>query len=148
MPINGTKYRVWSMVSYAAVFLIGAFVVGVGTFVYLFFVKFENALKSELVVYSSTASPSGRLAAVIYEMEGGATAPFNTQVSIAPADRPFSPRKNPSFLSLHGQHDLAVRWVGERAIEVFGIPQDIAVYRKDPRVGDITVEYRYSSLER
>jgi hypothetical protein len=142
MSINGTNYRVWSIVSYVAVFLIGTFVVGTGAITYFFFVKFENALKSELVVYSSTASPSGRLAAIIYEMEGGATAPFNIQISIAPADRPFSPKNNPSFLSIPDQHDLAVRWVGERAIEVFGVPQDITIYRKDPSVGDIKVEYR------
>lgn len=142
MTMNRTKFRVWSILSFVVVFLILAFVLGTGAVTYFFFAKFENAFESELVVYSATPSPDGRLSAVIYEMEGGATAPFNTHVSIAPKGSPFSPKKNPPFLSLNGQHELGVRWIGERAIEVTGIPQNITIYRKDPSVGEITVEYR------
>ena len=142
MTVNTTKYRAWSIVGYAVVFLTLTSAIGAGIFVYSYILELEKMLESKWVVYNSIPSPDGKLSAVIYEMKGDATVPFNTQLSIAPVDTPFSPEKNPPFLSVNGQHDLVVRWTGERAIEVIGFPQDVTNYKKDSSIGDITVEYR------
>jgi hypothetical protein len=39
-------------------------------------------------------------------LPAGATVPFNTQASIAPADGSFSPEKNPAFFVFSGDHAL------------------------------------------
>jgi hypothetical protein len=142
MPTNQTKYRLWSIISYSVALLIISYVVGTATYVYLKYVEFEKVFEDELIVYSSTLSPDGKLTVVTYEVRCGVPCNFNTQVSIAPANRPFTPEKDPSFLWIHGQYDLTVRWVGDSAIEVLGVPQDVTIYRRDASVGDVTVEYR------
>lgn len=81
------------------------------------------------------------MSAVVFAMECGATVPFNTQVSLAPAVGPFSPRKYAAFLILSSKHDLVIRWVGEKRLEVT-VPQGAQVFRNEPSVEGITVEYR------
>lgn len=123
---------------------LGRFILALGIVTagcYNFYSLYEIVTRCDLAVHNSIPSPNGKRSAVIYEMGCGATDSFNIQVSIAPADRPFSPKQNPSFLSLHGQHHLAVKWVGENAIEI-GLPEGEKIYRNDPTVGDITIEYR------
>jgi len=78
--------------------------------------------------------------AVIFERECGATAPFNTQVSLVPNGESFSPGRYPSFLSIGGQHALAIRWTGERALEV-DLPQNDRVFRNETTVDDVSVTY-------
>jgi len=78
--------------------------------------------------------------AVIFERECGATAPFNTQVSLVPKGESFSPGRYPSFLSIGGQHALAIRWTGERALEV-DLPQNDRVFRNETTVDDVSVTY-------
>lgn len=123
---------------------LGRFILALGIVTaggYNFYSLYETVTRCDLAVQDSIPSPSGKRSAVIYEMGCGATDSFNTQVSVAPSDRPFSPEQNPSFLSLHGQHALGVKWVGERVIEI-GLPEGKKIYRNDPAVDDITIEYR------
>jgi hypothetical protein len=85
-------------------------------------------------------SPDATRTAVIFERECGATTPFNTQVSLVPKGQSFSPRRYPSFLSIGGQHALAIRWVGERALEV-DLPKTDRVFRNETTVDDVSVAY-------
>lgn len=114
------------------------FFVGVAAGVYM---TFQPLYECDLVVHKSIPSPDMSRLAVVYEIGCGATAGFNTKVSIAPADRSFSHDQNPPFLELDGQHDLAVSWVSDKLIEV-GLPEGERIYRNDQRLGAITVEYR------
>lgn len=95
----------------------------------------------EASVRRTIPAPDGAMAAVVFEMGCGATVPFNTQVSIVPADMPFSPSRFPSFLSLNGQLDLDVTWAGNAAVEI-RLPPDATVYRKEPQAAGVAVVYR------
>jgi hypothetical protein len=114
------------------------FFVGVGPGAYK---TFQPLYECDLVVHKSIPSPDTSRLAVVYEIGCGATAGFNTKVSIAPADRPFSHDQNPPFLELDGQHDLAVSWVSDKLIEI-DLPKRERIYRNDQHLGDITVDYR------
>ena len=79
-------------------------------------------------VHQTVAAPDGKLSAVVFDIDCGATTGFNTQVSIAPVGREFSPDRYPAFLKLDGRHDIAIKWIGERALEV-STPFGTRVYR-------------------
>jgi hypothetical protein len=97
--------------------------------------------RCDLIVHKSIPSPDARRLAVVYEMGCGVTAGFNTKVSIAPADRPFSNDKNPPFLQLDEKHDLAIKWVSDKLIEI-ELPNAKTIHRNDPNARDVTVKYR------
>jgi hypothetical protein len=101
----------------------------------------ENFLACDTAVKRSTPSLDGRRTVVMFAMECGATVPFNTQLSLSRAGRKFSPDNNPPFLVIEGEHDLPVTWIGEKAIAV-DLPKDQRVFRSEPRVDDVAVEYR------
>lgn len=110
-----------------------------GVAAYLAF--FSGGHHCEATVHNWISAPGGRIAAVVFEMECGATVPFNTQVSLTSANRPFLPGTNAAFLILSGKHDLVVRWGGEKTLEVT-IPSAAQVFRNEPSVDGVTVEYR------
>ena len=120
---------------------VGVLVVVTGIVAYAILLEQGVLDGCRVAVHSSISAPDGRTSAVVFEMECGATVPFNTQVSLAPAGKPFSPKKNPAFLVLSGQHELVVRWGGEKVIEI-DIPQEARVFRSERSVGDITIEYK------
>jgi hypothetical protein len=95
----------------------------------------------ETVVRSSIPSPDGSKSIVIFGKECGATVPFNTQASIAPAGDPFSPEKNPAFFAISGLHVVMAKWLGDDAVEIALIPGGSKVFRSERRVGDIKVVY-------
>ncbi len=95
----------------------------------------------ETIVRRSVVGPDGKKAAVIFERECGATVGFNTQVSLAPVKEPFSDTTSPAFLVLSGRHDIVLRWLGEKSIEI-EIPEEDDVIRSEPRVGGTIIAYR------
>ncbi len=94
----------------------------------------------EETVRSSTPSLDGKMLAVVFERECGATVPFNTQVSLAPTNQPFSSKKSPPFLVISGQHHLMTKWVGEKVIAV-SVPMAVTIFKNEPSIGDIVVQY-------
>jgi hypothetical protein len=124
----------------AVVFLVAVCVTIGGGALYIRF--FMSAVgHCETVVRSSIPSPDGRKAIVIFERECGATVPFNTQASIAPAGGSFSSEKNPAFFVVSGTQDIVARWRGDRAVEIAVIPGG-DIFRSEQSVGDVEVEYR------
>jgi len=95
----------------------------------------------ETVIRSSIPSPDGSKSVVIFGKECGATVPFNTQASIAPAGGPFSPEKNPAFFAISGLHVVMAKWLGDNAVEIALIPGGSKVFRSERRVGDIKIAY-------
>lgn len=95
----------------------------------------------DVAIRNSTLAPDGRTAVVVFEMECGATAPFNTQASLVPAGKAFLPRKNPPFLVLDGKHSLSVTWTAPSAVRI-GIPDAVTVFKKEQSVEGVTVAYQ------
>jgi len=91
-------------------------------------------------VRSRTPSPTGNKSLVIFGVDCGATTGFNTQASIAPSDQAFSRESYPAFLSIDGTHDIAVKWTGDRAVEL-RIPLGERIYRREEQSGEVSVSY-------
>ncbi|RZM99237.1 hypothetical protein CWO91_36210 [Bradyrhizobium genosp. SA-3] len=87
------------------------------------------------------ASPSGSQLVVVVWKECGATVPDSTQASIVTRGRTFSPESTPTFFSVRGHLDVVVAWSSERAVRIGFIPGPDQVYKRDPRVGDIAINY-------
>lgn len=134
---RGLIHRVGGLVFYTTIAVVALAV----TFAVMMYQWADQFGAVDVVVHRSIPSPDGRMSAIVYGVEGNATVGFNTQVSIAPADRPFSRDKNPSFLALAGQHDLAVSWVSDKLIEI-DIPENVKVYRNEPSVSGVTIDYK------
>ncbi|CAO3430976.1 hypothetical protein [Azospirillum doebereinerae] len=81
------------------------------------------------------------MAIIVFERECGATAPFNTQASLALVGEAFSPRKNPAFLILNGKHTLNVTWATPSGVEI-GLPVEAKSFKKEQSVGDVRVVYK------
>ncbi|HUN95035.1 MAG TPA: hypothetical protein VMU69_02205 [Bradyrhizobium sp.] len=95
----------------------------------------------ETVVHRSIPSPDGSKMIVVFEAQCGATVGFNTQASLASASSAFSRRKNPSFFSMNGRHDLVVEWKDDKTV-IMSVPPGDKIYRKDARADDVSVDYR------
>ncbi|AWM09161.1 hypothetical protein [Bradyrhizobium symbiodeficiens] len=87
------------------------------------------------------ASPNGSQLVVVVWKSCGATVPDSTQASIVARGRTFSPESTPTFLSVRGHLDPVVVWSSERAVRIGFIPGPDQVYKRDARVGDVTISY-------
>jgi hypothetical protein len=121
--------------------IVGSLALIAGIVAYLLFLAVGGLNDCDVAVHKSIPAPDGKMSAVVFEKECGATVPFNTQVSVASADKPFSPQKNPAFLVLSGRHDLVINWSGEKRLEVT-VPRGEQIFRNESRVEGVTVEYR------
>jgi hypothetical protein len=111
----------------------------VGTYVIWSFM--EGVGRCELNIISSTPSPSNKMELVTFSRECNATVGFNTQVSIRSKTHPFSPERNPPFLSVSQRPNIVLRWVSDGLVEVV-LPSQAMVYRRDTVVGSVRVEYK------
>lgn len=87
------------------------------------------------------ASPSGSQLVVVVWKSCGATVPDSTQASIVARGRTFSPESTPTFVSVRGHLEVVVAWSSERAVRVGFIPEPAEIYKRDPRAGDVTINY-------
>ncbi|KYG24136.1 hypothetical protein SE92_30990 [Bradyrhizobium sp. AT1] len=87
------------------------------------------------------ASPSGSQLVVVVWKSCGATVPDSTQASIIARGRTFSPESTPTFVSVRGHLEPVVVWSSERAVRVGFIPGPDQIYKRDPRAGDVAVNY-------
>ena len=87
------------------------------------------------------ASPSGSQLVVVVWKTCGATVPDSTQASIVARGRTFSPESTPTFVSVRGHLDVVVAWSSERAVRIGFIPEAGQVDKRDPRAGDVTINY-------
>jgi hypothetical protein len=78
---------------------------------------------------------------VVFQTYCGATTPFNTQVSIVPADAdPFSAKRYPPVFVVRGRHDLSIEWLAGDLIRI-EVPPEAKVYRKTGAAEGINVIY-------
>jgi len=87
------------------------------------------------------ASPSGSQLVVVVWKSCGATVPDSTQASIIARGRTFSPESTPTFVSVRGHLEPVVVWSSERAVRVGFIPGPDQIYKRDPRAGDVAINY-------
>ncbi|MGY8632314.1 hypothetical protein RAD15_07435 [Bradyrhizobium sp. 14AA] len=87
------------------------------------------------------ASPSGSQLVIVVWKECGATVPDSTQASIVARGRTFSPEGTPTFLSVREHQDISVAWSSEHAVRIGAISGTVQIYKRDQRVGDVTINY-------
>lgn len=93
-------------------------------------------------VRRSIPSPDGKKSLVVFGKECGTTVGFNTQISIAPADRPFSAETYPAFHVTSGLHVVTASWLGDSAVEIAINPGGDETFRHEQDVGDVKVLYK------
>lgn len=112
---------------------------------FVFVVVVDNLMSGfgacRVVRQRAFASPSGSKLVVVVWKSCGATVPDSTQASIIARGRTFSPESTPIFLSVREHLDVVVAWSSERAVRIGFIPGTVQVYKRDQRVGDITINY-------
>jgi len=111
----------------------------VGTYVIWSFM--EGFGRCETNVISSIPSPSNKMELVTFSRECNATVGFNTQVSVSSGALPFSPERNPPFLSVSQRPSILLRWASDSLVEVV-LPPEVKIYRRETAVGDIRVNYK------
>ncbi|MGH6923264.1 MAG: hypothetical protein ACRED5_05945 [Propylenella sp.] len=76
----------------------------------------------------------------MFDIDCGATTPFNTQVSIAPAGKPFFADEYEPVFVVHGRHSLNPAWIDESTLEIHA-PAGERIYRKEIDRGGIVIRY-------
>src|SRR5258707_515109 len=94
------------------------------------------------VILGSTPSPDRNISVVISRKECGATVPYMTQASMVRVGGAFSPEKNPAFFIISDTPDIIASWRGNSIVEIALIPGGGKVFRNQPNVGDIKIEYK------
>ncbi|WKA31061.1 hypothetical protein [Bradyrhizobium roseum] len=101
----------------------------------------EEFGRCETNVIGSIPSPNNKMELVTFSRECNATVGFNTLVSVSYGTLPFSPDRNPSFLSVSQRRSILLRWVSDGLVEVV-LPPDVTIYRRDTEVGDVRIDYK------
>jgi hypothetical protein len=91
-------------------------------------------------VTQSVLAPSGRLKAVVFNRECGATVGFNTQVSILEAGREL-PDEGGNVLITADKVELSLQWTSDTALDVSG-PLAARVFRKESELAGVRVSYK------
>jgi hypothetical protein len=94
------------------------------------------------VIRGSTPSPDRSKVVVVFRRNCGATVPFNTQASMAPAGDAFSPDRSPAFFVVAGTPEVIVSWLGEAAVEIAMIPGADRIFKSKQSVAGVKVLYK------
>lgn len=89
-------------------------------------------------IKQAAAGPSGKLSAVVFYRDCGATTGFSTQVSIIPASRSLPNEPGNAFVT-GGKVDLYVQWQNDSTLRIKGKGE--SVFKQETRVGTVTVKY-------
>jgi len=91
-------------------------------------------------ITGSTASPSGKLKAVVFHRGCGATTGFNTQVSLIKATDSL-PNEGGNVLVVEGKVPLKIHWSTEENLSVSGLGSE-KVFRRELSVSGTAITYR------
>ncbi|PWC88894.1 hypothetical protein TSH100_06735 [Azospirillum sp. TSH100] len=72
----------------------------------------------EVETFGANPSPDGRLSVVVYSIDCGATAGFDTRAGLIPAGEGTDPQNSKQFLHVRGRHGLQVRWIDAATVEI------------------------------
>ena len=88
---------------------VASIVMSLAVFVYRGLLFLSDPFGCETTIDREVKSPYGDRAAVVFQIDCGATTPFNTQVSIVHRDADaFSAKRYPPVFVLRGRHDLSI----------------------------------------
>jgi hypothetical protein len=90
-------------------------------------------------VSQTVVSPSGRLKAVVFNRNCGATTGFNTQVSILPAAAAL-PDDGGNTLILGGAVPLKVEWRSDATLRLNGVGA-ARLYKQEHAVAGVSIRY-------
>jgi hypothetical protein len=90
-------------------------------------------------VHRTVASPSGKLKAVIFNRNCGATTGFNTQVSLIPSSESLSGEGGNTFI-LDGTVPLEVEWLSESMLHLGGFGAG-RIFLQSRSVAGVSVSY-------
>jgi len=108
----------------------------------LVWVAFDSFGACRDVVLGSTPSPDGKRSIVVFRRGCNATVADSSHASIVPAGESFSAWKHPPFLSLARTSEILASWRGSNVVEIALIPGGIREVKREPRVGDVQIEYK------
>jgi hypothetical protein len=102
----------WKIITY--VISVGGVIVGAFAAVEFFMTRAlcDHEIKEEI------ASPLSDLKLVVFEYNCGPGSEPNTQVSVLPANKSFSPEKYPAFFHINGNQKLRIKWEEEQIVSI------------------------------
>jgi hypothetical protein len=93
-------------------------------------------------VLSSVPAPDGKRSVIIFNRGCNATVADSSHASIVPTGESFSAGRHPPFLSLVRTSDILASWRGNNVVEIVLLPGGILEAKREPRVGDVQIEYK------
>jgi hypothetical protein len=88
---------------------------------------------------SDAASPDGKLKAVTFRRDCGATTKYSVQVWIIPAKKPL-PNGGGNVFVASGEPNIVVRWIDDRHLSISG-GGSLGAFKAEKSFGDIEVTY-------
>lgn len=117
--------------------------IGLAAVLGLIWYAFEGFAGCRNVVLSSTRSPDGTKAVLVFRQECNATVADSMYASIALTDRPFSPDRNRAFLSFVGNGEVLPNWRENEVVEIALMPdRERGFIRHDETAGNIRIDYK------
>lgn len=106
-----------------------------------------NDLSDEMcatTIFDQSPSPSGKLTAVLYEIDCGATTGFNRHISIVSVDTDLK-KKNPNLgtspFALRGDPNVKMRWPNSDQLEI-QYPESASVIRAEGKSKGVLLDYK------
>ena len=103
----------------------------------LIFAGCDDGCDNEMLLQSR--SPSGAHDAVVFRRSCGATTGYSTHVSVLPPSR-TAVAGGGNVLVLDGDHQLALKWSGDRMLRIIG-PNQVQVFRREGTIDDLRITY-------
>ena len=126
-----------------AIAVLAAVGIGIAAMIGLIWFALEGFASCRNVVLSSTRSPDGTKAVLVFRQECNATVPDSTYASIAPIDRTSSPDRNHAFLGFAGHAEILPSWRGSNVVEIAMMPGiERGFIRHDEKVGSVRIDYK------
>ncbi len=94
-------------------------------------------------VKQTVASPSGKLAAVVFSRDCGATTGFSTQVSIIPLGRSLPNEAGNTFVTA-GKVDVSLQCQTDSTLRIQGAGP--TVFKQEAQVNGVSVKYGANAL--
>lgn len=97
-------------------------------------------------IFHQSASKNGKVKAVLYQVDCGATTGFNRHVSIVSVDADLT-KKNPELghspFALRGMPEVKIAWISSDRLEI-QYPESANVIRAESKSNGVAIEYKRS----
>jgi hypothetical protein len=102
----------------------------------------EGFVSCSNVALSSTRSPDGIRAVLVFRQECNATVPDSIWATIVPTDQPLSPDRNHAFPGFVGGAEVLPSWPGNDVIEIALVSGGERLVRHEETVGNVRIDYK------